>query len=111
MIVNPAHLPGWLADNICMRCHQSGDARVLRPGKSYSDFRHGTPLDDTVATFLIAFNRNSPPKDPLLQYYISMILSKCYIASGERLHCITCHDPHFQPSASEAPGFFWQKCL
>jgi len=47
-IVNPARLPGWLADNICMDCHERGDSRVLQPGKDYSDFRPGTPLSDTV---------------------------------------------------------------
>lgn len=111
MIVNPADLPGWLADNICMKCHQAGDARVLKPGKSYSDFRPGTPLDKTVAIFMVPFDRSSPPKDPLLQHYISMILSKCYSASGGRLHCITCHDPHLQPSASAAPEYFRKRCL
>src|SRR5207244_3898904 len=40
-IVNPAKLTPWLVDNICMRCHQSGQARVLQPGKDYSDFRPG----------------------------------------------------------------------
>ncbi len=111
-IVNPAHLAGWLADNICMRCHQMGDARILQPNKSYSDFRPGTPLDNTVAIFLVPFTRKFPPKDPLLQHYISMILSKCFTASGERLHCITCHDPHVQPSTADARAqFFRKKCL
>lgn len=110
-IVNPAKLPGWLADNICMRCHQWGDARILQPGKKYSDIRPGMPLDKTLAIFLVPFNRSSPPQDPLLQHYISMILSKCYRATGGGLHCITCHDPHVEPSASEAPEYFRAKCL
>ncbi len=32
-IVNPALLTPALADNICMSCHQTGDVRVLKPGK------------------------------------------------------------------------------
>ena len=48
-IVNPARLTPYLADNICMACHQTGDARVLKPGKSYQDFRPGHPLDDTLS--------------------------------------------------------------
>ncbi len=111
LIVNPAHLPGWLADNVCMRCHQDGDARILKPDKDYSDFRPGAPLDETLAIFLVPFNRSSPPQDPLLQYYVSMILSKCYLASGGRLHCTTCHNPHVQPSASAAPDYFRKECL
>src|SRR5206468_9346938 len=52
-IVNPAKLTPWLVDNICMRCHQSGQARVLQPGKDYSDFRPGAALDDTLSIFLV----------------------------------------------------------
>ncbi|MGH9350953.1 MAG: tetratricopeptide repeat protein [Terriglobia bacterium] len=110
-IVNPGDLPGWLANNVCMMCHQSGDARVLQPGKTYADFRPGTPLTNTVAILSVPFTRASPPRDPLLQQYAQMVLSKCYRASGGRLGCLTCHNPHFEPTAAEAPAYFRQKCL
>ena len=109
-IVNPAKLPGWLADNICMYCHQEGDARVLKPGKSLVDFRPGTPLDDTLAIFQIPLNRDAPPQSPLLDHYYGMILSKCYIAS-RKLSCWSCHDPHEQPAGAEKPAYFRKKCL
>ena len=110
-VVNPAKLPGWLADNICMYCHQTGDSRVLQPGKDYYDFRPGMPLNDTLAIFAAPYNRRAPPADPLLQHYASMILSKCYRHSGGRLSCITCHNPHDQASRSEAPAYYRNKCL
>ena len=110
-IVNPAKLPGWLADNICMYCHQTGDTRVLQPGKDYSDFRPGTPLDNTLAIFSAPFSRQSLPADPLLQHYTMMILSKCYRQDGGRLSCITCHNPHEQPSRSEIPVYYRARCL
>jgi Tetratricopeptide repeat len=110
-IVNPAQLPGWLADNICMKCHQGGDARFLQPGKNYSDFRPGTPLNNTVAVLAVPFTPQLPPESPLLQHYELMIMSKCYRTSGKQLHCITCHDPHQLPSASQAPAYYRQKCL
>ena len=110
-IANPARLSPWLADNICMSCHQTGDARVLQAGKTYRDFRPGTELDDTLSIFLVPFSRTSVPKDDLLEHYLSMRLSKCYRNSGGRLACIGCHDPHVQPSAQEAPTYFRQKCL
>lgn len=110
-IVNPAKLSGWLADNICLECHQSGDARVLHPGKDYSDFVPGEALDDTVSIFMVPFTESSAPKDDLLQHDLSMRLSKCYRQSNGKLSCITCHDPHMQPTASEAPSFFRQRCL
>jgi hypothetical protein len=110
-ITNPAKLSPWLVDNICMSCHQSGDARVLQAGKTYRDFRPGTELDDTLSIFLVPFGRESAPKDDLLEHYLSMRLSKCYLKSAGRLGCISCHNPHIQPSRREAPEYFRQKCL
>jgi hypothetical protein len=110
-IANPAKLSPWLADNICMSCHQTGDARVLQAGKTYRDFRPGAELNDTLSIFLVPFSRQSAPKDDLLEHYLSMRLSKCYLRSGERLGCVSCHNPHVQPSQQEAPAFFRQKCL
>jgi hypothetical protein len=110
-ITNPGKLSPWLADNICMSCHQTGDARVLHAGITYRDFRPGTELDDTLSIFLVPFTRESAPKDDLLEHYLSMRLSKCYLKSGGRLGCISCHDPHVQPSRQEAPAYFRTKCL
>ncbi len=110
-ITNPAKISPWLADNICMSCHQTGDARVLQTGKTYRDFRPGAELGDTLSIFLVPFGRESAPKDDLLEHYLSMRLSKCYLKSGGRLGCISCHDPHVQPSQQEAPSYFRQKCL
>ena len=60
-IVNPARLPARLAEDICMGCHQDGDARVLQPGKDYTDFRPGTPLNDIFALFKIPLKRGRNP--------------------------------------------------
>jgi hypothetical protein len=109
-IVNPARLPAALADNICMFCHQTGDVRVLKPNKDYRDFRPGEPLDDTLSIFLVPPKRESPPPSDHVEHYYSMILSKCYRSSSRGLSCITCHDPHVQPSGTEAPAYFAGKC-
>jgi len=110
-IVNPAKLTPWLASNICMACHQTGDGRVLKPGKHYRDFRPGTALDDTISIFIVPPKRDEPPQSDLLQHYFSMTLSKCYRSSGGKMSCISCHDPHVEPSREEVPAFYRARCL
>jgi hypothetical protein len=110
-IVNPGKLSPWLADNICMSCHQTGDARVLQQGKTYRDFLPGVPLDRTLAILMVPPSRDNPLQSDLLEHYFSMTLSKCYRNSAGRLGCITCHDPHVQASSADAPAFFRSKCL
>lgn len=108
-IVNPAKLLPWLADNICMNCHE-GDIRALQAGKSWEDFRPGTPLNDTVIILKAPIDPRAE-QSPLLEHYYSMTLSRCYRESGGKLGCQSCHDPHEQPSAEKAPAYFRDRCL
>ncbi len=110
-IVNPARLTPDLANNICMRCHEIGDERILKPGKEYKDIRPGEPLDNTLSIFMTPPTREAPPDKDHLQHYYAMTLSKCYRTSGGRLGCITCHDPHVEPAKEEAPAFFNKRCM
>lgn len=111
-IVNPAHLSGWLSDNICMRCHQGGDVRVLQPGKHEADFRPGTQLDSVLAIFKVPLNHSgTDPQNVLLEHYFSMSLSKCYRASNGRLRCVSCHDPHTKPDGTQVAVYFRDRCM
>jgi hypothetical protein len=110
-IVNPAKLSPWLANNVCMACHENGDARVPQPGRSGLDYCPGTPLDDTIGLFSVPLKRGAEDKSPLLQHYSLMILSKCYLQSRGKLTCVTCHDPHVEPEGAEGVEFYRRKCL
>ncbi|MBZ5595729.1 MAG: cytochrome c family protein [Acidobacteriia bacterium] len=110
-IVNPSRLPGWLADNICMKCHQGGDVRVLQPGKQEQDFRPGTRLDTVESIFKVPLNSDSPLQSVLVEHYFGMRLSKCYRASAGKLSCMTCHNPHAELSGLEAVEYYRAKCL
>jgi hypothetical protein len=110
-IVNPAKLPPRLADDICIRCHQGNDARVLQPGKTISDFRPGTWLNDTVAVFKVPLRRNQHAEESdLLEHGFAMMLSKCYRTSAS-LACISCHAVHQNVNAEAKPAYYRSKCL
>lgn len=110
-IVNPGRLSADLANNICMSCHQTGNIRVFQEGKTYQDFRPGMPLDRVLSILMVPPNRTSPPDADHLEHFYSMTLSKCYRSSGGRMECITCHNPHVEPSKEDAPSYFNAKCM
>ena len=102
-IVNPRRLPARLAEDICLQCHQGGDARVLLPGKHYGDFRPGKPLIETLAVVALTEAKDAD----LLEHHDSMKLSACYRASNGKLGCLTCHNPHQRPDLAS----FRKACL
>ncbi len=109
-IVNPVRLSGWMSDNICMKCHQAGDVRVGRPGRHDEDFRPGTALENVMEIFKAPPPRESTSRNPvLLEHYYSMTLSKCYRSSGT-LRCISCHDPHIEPTGENAATYYRSRC-
>jgi len=109
-IVNPARLSGWLADNICMRCHQGQDVRTEMPGKHILDFRPGMLLGKYVSIFKIAPEPGASPSSLPVEHYFGMTLSKCYRATGD-LHCISCHNPHVEPVGPAAIEYYVSRCL
>jgi tetratricopeptide (TPR) repeat protein len=109
-IVNPAKLPMELRDDVCAQCHFAGDARVLRPGKNYLDFRPGTKLANVVAIFS-ASPALKGTRFIALDQFEQLKMSRCAIASKGRLGCITCHDPHVQLHGVEAAEQFRERCL
>jgi tetratricopeptide (TPR) repeat protein len=107
-IVNPRHLPVDLQMDVCRQCHLQGEVRVLKKGRSETDFRPGMRLNDVRSVYIPA---NLSPGDFRVASHGERIsLSACYTKSGGRLVCITCHNPH-QPVQWLSRDFFNDKCL
>ena len=125
-IVNPAKLPGRLANDLCSECHQAGQAVVLYPGKSEIDYRPGRPLAETQLIVIRPIKEEqraeanrleaNPPvrgslEQPLWWKNSTMELSKCYQASHGQLTCSTCHSIHHAPKPEDEKAAYRSACL
>ncbi|HEY7392012.1 MAG TPA: multiheme c-type cytochrome, partial [Bryobacteraceae bacterium] len=107
-MVNPAKLGAAERDSICEQCHLSGEIRVPQAGKEEGDFQPG----DRLAKYVTVFVRSGEPSLLRVTSHVeNLAQSACKRASGEKLWCGTCHDPHFVPDASEKAAYFRSKCL
>jgi tetratricopeptide (TPR) repeat protein len=121
-IVNPANLTPALRESVCQQCHLGGLVRVETRGRRREDFRPGLPWHAVEVVYLAA-NPNDVPSDAsnreestkdvdrFVGHVEQMHTSGCYVGSGGKLGCISCHDPHRLPAESEKVGFYRQRCL
>ena len=107
-MVNPAKLATAERDSICEQCHLSGEIRVAKSGKDDLAFRPGDRLADDLTVFV---RSGSPSLLTVTSHAEDLAQSACRRASGEKLWCGTCHDPHSVPAANEKAAFFRGKCL
>ena len=101
-IVNPSRLPGKLRDSICEQCHLAGEVRVKLPKKQLEDYRPGDDLADFLQVFV---NADAAQGVRVNGHADALAKSRCRIASGEKLWCGSCHNPH------AATVDFRQQCL
>jgi photosynthetic reaction center cytochrome c subunit len=109
-IINPAKLAPAARDSICEQCHLLGVGRVLNPGKKFSDFRPGQPLEDVFTTYVNVSPAGADAgKFKVISHVEQLARSTCARKSNGQLWCGTCHDPHDKPL--EPVQFYRSKCL
>ena len=107
-IVNPKRLEHSARDSVCEQCHLSGSARVTNPGKQFGDFRPGLALEDVFSVYVQAVPTSSD-RIKVVSHSEQLAISRCSIASGGKLWCATCHDPHREPA--DAFAHHQAKCV
>lgn len=103
-IVNPRKLPWERQIDVCQRCHLQGNA-VLKPEKTFRDFRPGMQLSDFWDVYMPK-QKDNDEKFIMASHAQRLQLSKCFIEGNKNtrqgdksfetlnLTCITCHNPH-----------------
>ncbi len=114
-VVNPGRLPPERRDDVCFQCHMQPSVvvpGVLRFGRGDYAFRPGEPL----AAHRLELEVEEEDQRPEERFEINhhpyrLRQSKCFQASGTRLSCLTCHDPHRKVAEPERAAHFRAACL
>jgi len=108
-MVNPAKLAPAARDSICAQCHLSGEVRVPKIGNPESQaLTPGSLLSEILTVFV---RRGSPAELKVTSHVENLAQSACKRASGDKLWCATCHDPHTVPEPAAKAAYFRGKCL
>jgi hypothetical protein len=106
-IVNPANLEPAARDSVCEQCHLIGVARILNPGKKFTDFSAGRPLEETFTIY-----HNQSPAGAafkVISHSEQLALSKCARSSAGKMWCGTCHNPHKEPTTPVS--YYRERCM
>jgi len=116
-IVNPKRLPWNLQVDVCQRCHLQGNI-VLKPDKSFHDFKPGMPLHSVFSVFMPAYAEGAEFK--MAAHAERFQMSKCFTETNKDkaesynadldFTCISCHNPHVSVKETKTE-IFNARCL
>lgn len=111
-IINPKKLSWQRQIDICQCCHLQGNA-VLKPGKTFADFRPGMKLSETFDQFSPEYEAGD--KFIMAAHAERFQKSKCFLSSVKGdlssanstvgFTCISCHNPHISVRKTNTEKF------
>lgn len=121
-IVNPGKLSPDLQFDVCQRCHLQGNA-VLKPGKSFYDFRPGMQLNTVMTVFMPKYE-GAEDQFIMASHAERLKMSPCFLVTEANrsqnsdslrpyknaMTCVTCHDPHVSVKHT-GDSVFNSKCV
>lgn len=105
-IVNPAKLDAARRDSVCAQCHLTGEARIARATSGV--YRPGELLSGYSLSFV--WEGRPSPDMKVTSHFEKLWQSRCKQASGDRLWCGSCHDPHAQPAPAQRVAYYGSRC-
>jgi tetratricopeptide (TPR) repeat protein len=111
-VLDPAKLDAARRESVCLQCHLEGETAIYRRGHSLATYRPGEALFDSVAYFV--HQGEIGPNGRATSQYEALLQSACKRASGDRMTCTTCHDPHASQTTAapaERVAYYRTKCL
>ncbi len=114
-IVNPARLEPKLRDDVCYQCHLQPSATPTSfmrvTGRGDYSYKPGEPLIDYV--FIVDYQNEEKKRErfEINHHPYRLRQSPCYTKSDGAMSCITCHNPHQKPPASEKTAYYRDRCL
>jgi hypothetical protein len=81
----------------------------VNPGKRFADFKPGERLEQTFTIYHNEVPKGNAAAFKVISHSEQLALSKCKLASGSRMWCGTCHDPHYEPVDSVT--YFRSRCM
>jgi len=113
-IVNPKRLSADRELEVCMQCHLETTTVTLphdirKFDRAPFSYVPGQPLGD----FRLAFDRagGMGERFEVANVVYRMRESQCYLQSGGKMRCTTCHNPHDIPRGDDATAHYNSICL
>jgi hypothetical protein len=110
-IVNPSRLDPARREDVCNQCHLQGEARYLREGCHFGDFRPGQRLEDVMLILVQGTRATADGRTQAVSQVEQMRASACFRKSDGKFGCVSCHDPHSQPPVAGHEDHYRKKCL